>query len=312
MTESSHEKLLLVLDGGGTRTRALVAPAPDPQAEALAQVEVGPTNFGQVREEGLASALNEIIAKLPKALREISALVVGLAGVGRKEERQKAESALRRLFPDIPLLVRTDAELAYHGAFGHESDGILIITGTGSIAWTRLTDGRFLRAGGWGALLGDEGGGTWMGREALRLCLREGETKELGLLSQAVLKTLQIPKAADILTLVYQRNWGPENWASLAPLVFEHAGQDEGADALIKKAGVALAELARRLLTVMPATPDPVPLAVAGGLSVHWPLLAPSFFDKLQRDISAKCELITPLGDALFGGRLIACDAGIP
>lgn len=312
MTDNAGEKLLLVIDGGGTTTRALVAPAADPQVEACARVEAGPSNFGQVGEEGLAAVMNEVIAKLPASYRQVSALMVGLSGVGRKEERQKAKGALRRLFPDIPLLVRTDAELAYCGAFGHEPGSILIIAGTGSIAWTRLADGRFLRAGGWGALLGDEGGGSWLGREALRLCLREGETKELGSLARAILKTLQISGTADILTLVYQRHYDSEHWAALAPLVFEHAGKDAQADALIRKAGEALAELAKRLLVRMPTSSEAVPLAVVGGLSVHWPLLAPSFLAELQKDHSANYQLVSPLGDALFGGRLIARDAQIP
>lgn len=311
MTKSDSQKLLLVLDGGGTRTRALIAPVDNPQADALAKVQAGPSNFGQVGAEGLATVLNEIIAKLPVSFRKISALVAGLAGVGREEERKKAEDVLHRLFPNMPLVVRTDAELAYFGAFGGKPGGILVIAGTGSIAWTRLSNGRFLRVGGWGALLGDEGGGVWLGRETLRLCLREGETGELGPLARSVLKTLQITKAADILTLVYQHSYNPEQWATLVPLVFEHAGKDPEADALTKKTGEALAELAMRLLSRMAATPHPIPLAVVGGLTAHWSLLEPSFSAQLAKGSLAKCELVPSLGDALFGGRLVAQDAGI-
>lgn len=311
MTESTGERLLLVIDGGGTKTRALIAPTSDVQAPPLMRLEAGPSNFGQVGRDGLKVVMNEIVGKLPPSLRGISALVAGLAGVGRETERQMAHDALYELFPGIPLLLRTDAELAYYGAFGFARGDILIIAGTGSIAWTRLPNGSFLRAGGWGPILGDEGSGAWMGREALRVCLREGETQELGSLSRAVLKTLGLSEASDILTLVYQRGFDSRQWASLAPLIFEHAGRDAGADTIIIEAGAALARLGKRILAQIRPVSRPVHIAVVGGLTAHWSLLEPPFLAELMEDNPTECELVTPMGDALLGGRLIAQETGI-
>ena len=311
MTESTSERLLLVIDGGGTKTRALIALASDVQAPPLMRLEAGPSNFGQVGRDGLKAVMNEIVGKLPPSLRGISALVAGVAGVGRETEKQMAHDTLRELFPGIPLLLRTDAELAYYGAFGLLRGGVLIIAGTGSIAWTRLPNGSFLRAGGWGPILGDEGSGAWMGREALRVCLREGETQELGSLSRAVLKTLGLSEASDLLTLVYQRGFDSRQWATLAPLVFERAGMDAGADAIIIEAGAALARLAKCLLMQMPFIAEPVSIAVVGGLTAHWALLKRPFLRELMEGNAIECELVKPMGDALFGGRLIAQEAGI-
>jgi len=314
MTESGSQRLLLVIDGGGTKTRALIAPINDVQAPPLMRLEAGPSNFGQVGREGLKAVLNELVGKLPPSLRGISAVVAGMAGVGREAERQMAHDTLRELFPEIPLLLRTDAELAYCGAFASERSGILIIAGTGSIAWTRLPDGSFLRAGGWGPILGDEGSGAWIGREALRVCLREGETKTktLGSLSRAILNALGLSEASGVLTLVYQRGFDSRQWAALAPLVFEHAGKDAKADAIITDAGAALAKLAKRLLMQISLATKPVPIAVVGGLTAHWSLLLePPFLIELMRDNPPECELVKPIGDAIFGGRLIAQEAGI-
>jgi glucosamine kinase len=306
----THDKILLVIDGGGTKTSAVVAPLDDPHAPALAQVEVGPSNFGQVGSEGLKKIAEEIVAGSPESLREVSMVVAGLAGVGRDAEKQKAEETLREVFPNARVVVRTDAELAYYGAFGLKSNRILIIAGTGSIAWTRLPDGRFLRAGGWGPLLGDEGGGAWMGREALRLCLAEGEKNHLGALSQAILRKLEIEKAGDVLTLVYHQGWSPEKWASLAPLVVEYADRDSRAHDLIEKAGAFLGELAARLASQMPHTSQAIPVAVVGGLTAEWELLEPSFVASLSKNELLRFQLVKPIGDALFGGRLIAQEAG--
>ncbi|MBU1937651.1 hypothetical protein KKG05_09660, partial [bacterium] len=299
-------KLLLVLDGGGTRTRAIVAPLANPSAPPFGTTEVGPSNFNQVGANGLQAVIHEIIGQLAVPSHQIHTVVAGLAGVGREEERQQAEDVLCEIFPDARILVHTDAELAYEGAFGSESGGILIIAGTGSIAWTRLADGHFLRAGGWGALLGDDGSGAWLGREALRLCLRQEETKSIGLLAKAILKSLNLTEANRILNLVYQQKYNAQQWASLAPLVFEFVGKDREADKLIQKTGTALAELAHRLLAQMDTIPEQTPVVVCGGLTTQWPLLEPSFRAELERENRAKFEIIKPLGDALFGGRLIA------
>ncbi|MFH1010858.1 MAG: BadF/BadG/BcrA/BcrD ATPase family protein [bacterium] len=309
MMDREHDKILLVIDGGGTKTRALIAPLHNPQTPSLAQTEAGPSNFGQVGSEGLTRVLREVMAGVPESLRQVSAVAAGLAGVGRDTERQKAEETLRQVFPNIPLLVRTDAELAYYGAFGLKPNGILVIAGTGSIAWTRLPDGKFLRAGGWGPLLGDEGGGAWLGREALRLCLTEEENRSLGPLSQAILKTVEITKASDILTLVYQQGWGPDKWATLAPLVFRYADRDSSAHELTKRTGIVLAQLAGRLIARIPMPSRPVSIAVVGGLTVHWQLLEPSFGRELAKESRFHFEIVKSLGDALFGGRLLAQEA---
>ncbi|MBM3325207.1 MAG: hypothetical protein FJY66_06025, partial [Calditrichaeota bacterium] len=306
------DKILLVIDGGGTKTRALVAPLDDAHVAALAHAEAGPSNFGQVGREGLTRVLREIIAGLPESLREVSMVVAGLAGVGRDAEKHEAEEVLRKVFPSVPVLVRTDAELAYYGAFGLKPNGILVIAGTGSIAWTRLPDGKFLRAGGWGPLLGDEGGGAWLGREALRLCLFEEENGSLGPLSRAVLKAIGVQKASDTLTLVYPQGWGPEKWATLAPQIFEHAETDSSARELIEKTGVSLAKLAKSLMSRMPTPSEPVSIAIVGGLTAHWRLLEPSFRRELATESRLRFEIVKPLGDALFGGRLVAQEAGMP
>ncbi len=311
MTESGSQRLLLVIDGGGTKTRALIAPINDVQTLPLMRLEAGPSNFGQVGREGLKAVMNELVGKLPPSFRGISAVVAGMAGVGRETERQMAQDTMSELLPGIPLLLRTDAELAYYGAFEFVRGGILIIAGTGSIAWTRLPDGSFLRAGGWGPLLGDEGSGAWIGREALRGCLHEGETKESGPLSRAVLNTLGLSEPSGILTLVYQRGLDSRQWATLAPLVFEHAGKDAKADAIITTAGAALARLAKRLLMQVPFAAKSVPTAVVGGLTAHWSALEQPFLTELTEDNPTQCELVKPIGDALFGGRLMAQEAGI-
>src|SRR4030042_1026984 len=104
-----------------------------------------------------------------KACREVrgDVLVVGAAGAGREEERLALEAALEALRIAPRVHVTTDGAIALQSAFG-DTAGIVLIAGTGSIAWARLPGGETARVGGLGAVLGDPGSGYDLGRAALR------------------------------------------------------------------------------------------------------------------------------------------------
>jgi N-acetylglucosamine kinase-like BadF-type ATPase len=74
------------------------------------------------------------------------------------------------------VLVETDAFIAYMGAIGIQP-GVLLIAGTGSIVIARNAAGQMCRTGGWGPVFGDEGGGFWIGREAVRTALRAEDSR---------------------------------------------------------------------------------------------------------------------------------------
>lgn len=96
-------------------------------------------------------------------------------------------------------MVTTDGEIALEDAFG-EGAGILLISGTGSVAYGRGPTGTLLRAGGWGPTCGDEGSSTGIGRRALSVLTashdgREPETRLVG----AVLTALQLDEVDDLM-----------------------------------------------------------------------------------------------------------------
>ena len=93
----------------------------------------------------------------------------GIAGAAGKETQNTLKEELLselHLTPES-IEIKADASIAYYAAHRDKS-GILVITGTGSIVWARTKTGQMVRAGGWGALLGDEGGGFRIGLAALR------------------------------------------------------------------------------------------------------------------------------------------------
>lgn len=154
----------LGLDAGGTGSTLVVTEA---------DLQIRKLYYGgaiQARKMPLDNQIAVIVDYLNRVdadfgLHSISGFGLGIAGTGRPDERLAIENALARLYPNLPCKVVPDSEAAHIGAFaGH--DGILVITGTGSIVWGREGEA-WHRAGGFGYLIGDEGSGMKLGMEGL-------------------------------------------------------------------------------------------------------------------------------------------------
>lgn len=152
------------LDAGGTGS-TLVVTEPDLQIRKL--------YFGgaiQARKMPLDDQIAVIVDYLSRVdadfdLHTVAGIGLGIAGTGRPDERTAIETALSRLYPNLACKVVPDSEAAHIGAFAG-GDGILVITGTGSIVWGRQGED-WHRAGGFGYLIGDEGSGMKLGMEGL-------------------------------------------------------------------------------------------------------------------------------------------------
>ena len=105
-----------------------------------------------------------------------AAICLGIAGVDRPDDAAAVRGIMRRIGYQARVLVVNDALVALEaGAPG--GPGVVIISGTGSIAYGRNAAHEAARAGGWGYVLGDEGSGYWIGRAALRAVLREADRR---------------------------------------------------------------------------------------------------------------------------------------
>lgn len=162
------------VDGGGTRT-TLVLGGPDGR-EILRRV--GGAGLVDPRDP-IASAL--LVAGLVRAAMAEAGLGVppvslcaGLAGVGNETERAAVESALAAEGVAGRVRIVTDGEIALEGTLGG-GPGVLMIAGTGSVAYGRAEDGRVARCGGWGMFVGDEGSGYALGRAGIVAALRAAD-----------------------------------------------------------------------------------------------------------------------------------------
>lgn len=260
--------LVAGVDGGGSKTRTHLA---DETGRVLGTAD-GPASA--VRPGGADHSADVIAAGVRDALAaaalapdaRVQALVVGVAGAGREPERLALTHALQARGVAEELRVVPDATVALDDAFG-EGPGVLLIAGTGSVAFARGPDGSFARAGGWGPVLGDEGSGAWLGRRALNAAVAsaDGREPETALLN-ALLTAVEADEPSALIPWAARAT--PTDFATLAPVVLRVAAAgDARATSLLTLAVEELVlhvrTLARSLFVDERAA---VPVALAGGL----------------------------------------------
>lgn len=254
------------VDGGGSKTRVILA---DLQGNHLADV----VGAGSAMRPGSGDHSAEVIGGVVReaiAAAEIEGrskvLLAGVAGVGRAAENRALTAALEDLELADEVVVQGDGEIALTDAFG-TGPGIILISGTGSIAYGRSPSRVLARCGGWGPAFGDEGSGAWIGRKALGIVAsaadgREPETQLTG----AILTAAQVNEPQELIP------WGiaatARELAALAPVVFNVASAgDARAGALV---GLAVEELVLHIralaLKLFGDDRAAIPVAFSGGL----------------------------------------------
>jgi glucosamine kinase len=259
--------LVAGVDGGGSRTRLILATE---TGEEIASVEGASSAMrpGEAERAGvtIADLMREALSTAGILDSVPTILYGGFAGVGREEERRDLENELNRLGVAEEAVVDSDAAIALVDAFG-DGPGIIVISGTGSIAFGRGIDGAHARCGGWGPAFGDEGSGTWLGRLALSVVSAASDGREA-----PTALTGSILTAAEVNTVEQLIPWAIASTtttiAGLAPVVMATAAAgDPRATALVSLAAeelvVHVRALAMRLFGDERAA---IPVAFSGGL----------------------------------------------
>ena len=255
----------LGVDGGGTRTRVELV---DGAGREYSRAEGPPTLIDPAEPQATIGVIVDLcreVAAKGGADLPVAGLWAGIAGAGTEPMRGVVETALQKEGLSSRTSVGADAEGTFHDAFP-SGPGILLISGTGSIALARGADGSRLRVGGWGARLGDEGSGYRIGMAALRALARAEDGRGVPTkLRDPVLEALGVAGPADLIK--WTATARKADVAALVPLICEVAeAGDEAATTVIEKALDELVEHVRTLvrrLEPWPATPE---VALAGGL----------------------------------------------
>lgn len=255
------------VDGGGTKTRAIVADEHGTQlGEAVGAGSAARPGEIESSAATIAAVIRQALEKCNLTDAALRVANIGVAGAATPAEREELRKALAEHQLAEEIVVHPDFRIALDDAFD-EGPGVLLISGTGSAAFGRSPSGETARCGGWGPVCGDEGSGAWIGRRALSVVTasadgREPETALVG----AVLTAAQVNEPRDLIAWAAQAE--PAQFATLAPIVTKIAeGGDLRANAIISLAVEELVLHVRTLSrTLFADERAATPVALTGGM----------------------------------------------
>jgi len=302
----------LGIDGGGTKTTCAVGD----QTSLVATATAGPSNVVRVGEtvarESLQQSVRQACVAAGISTEQVSYTCVGGSGAGRPELASAVRGFLAEILP-TPIAVVGDMDVALEAAFDH-GPGVIVIAGTGSIAYGRDRQGRTVRAGGWGFAIGDEGSAHWIGRVAVNAVLRASDRSGRVGTSRLAASLSKSWKADSLLDLARAANAvPPPNFAALFPSVAD--SRDQLAQDVLGWAGRELAEIASVVIGQLFAKDqnDPVPVAMTGGVFRHSEIVREVFYNELRRlDPRAQVNprVVDPVEGALRLARQAASGRG--
>nr|WP_311379617.1 BadF/BadG/BcrA/BcrD ATPase family protein [Arthrobacter sp. ISL-48] len=266
---------MIGLDIGGTKTHGVRFE----DGIAVADDSAGSSNVQNVSREEAAAHLAGLFARIaPIGGGSVAQVYAGSGGIDTEDDAAALAALIEPHVPGARITVVHDSRLLL--AAGRASTGVAVIAGTGSAAWGRNAAGEEARAGGWGYLLGDEGSGYWLGREAVRYSLRRmNQGLPVDQLTAALLESCGVNDPNRLIALFHSAGTGRRFWAQQARHVVEAAAAGHAASQeLLDRAGSDLAGLAAQALRKL-GTDGPVILG--GGLGMNVPALQDAFRNHL-------------------------------
>jgi glucosamine kinase len=299
----------LGIDGGGTKTRCVLAD----ETTVLAKAMTGGCSVIRLGEQQAREALHAAIRQVCSAAKispgHIRAICIGATGAARPQIAAKIHRILTELTSETAstrIEVIGDNVIALEAAFG-VGPGVIAIAGTGSIVYGRDAAGHTARAGGWGFAISDEGSGHWIGRSAISAILN---ARDQGLETALTAMLLHAWKLETIDELVQQANaTPPPDFPRLFPLVLRAADEGDAiARDLLADAGAKLADLAAIVIRRLrpSSASDLLPLAMTGSVFRQSQQVRQVFYNTLQADFSGieiRRDLADPVEGALARAR---------
>jgi N-acetylglucosamine kinase len=295
------------VDGGGTKTMGVIA---GEDAKVIANSEVGSTNHHSNPLEVVRGNLGTLIATLLKAAKaqpdQVDTICLGMAGVDRPEDKPLIKGIIAESLPSAQCIPVNDGIIALVGG-AEKPVGIIVIAGTGSIAFGFNAAGQSARAGGWGHVLGDEGSGYVLGLRALRSVVRayDGRTEPTKL-HDIVLRHLDIERPEQLLAWIKKVNAGKAEIGSLSRLVFDAFDEgDATAAAIIREEAAELADAARAVARKLFPSSSDFEIVVGGGNLRK----CETYFDAFQKEVATRLpgvSVIHPRREPVEGAVLYA------
>lgn len=273
-------RIVVGVDAGGSKTVAALAQ--DGQfIRAFEGIAANPSS------RGIEAASETIADTITGALdgAHPHAVFVGAAGARRSSVAEAIKETLCARFPGASVAVSDDARIALRAAVA-EGDGVVLIAGTGSVAYAEHA-GKSYTCGGYGYLVGDEGSGFAMGSAAVRLLLRvfDGRAPRDPFVDE-IAAQLQAENEIDVLSRVYGNPHAVSHIAALARVILDAANRGErSANKIVQNAALELSDLVKAIVKRSGLSESEAPIVFAGGLLSNNTLLSFLLETRLKNDL---------------------------
>jgi N-acetylglucosamine kinase len=302
------------IDGGASSTTCALA---DTKGRVLSLGRGGPSNhaYGEEGKKRLKDALSDSISNCLKTAGvkpRLSSAVLGMTGI--HEGTPQSELAARYVADIVHaevIRVYNDAKIALVGALGRSrGTGIMVYSGTGSVAYGMNDDGHMQKAGGWGHIIDDGGSGYDIGRMALRAAFMayDGRAPETTLL-EALKRHFGCTRPEDIIPKVYGGSGlSRPQIAALSRIVSKQAvGGDEVAISILHTAGELLSQLVIAVAKKLGISDQHVPVFAVGGVFNAGRFILAPLMNSIRSAIP-RAEFETPTLPPVAGALLLALE----
>lgn len=263
----SSRRAVVGVDGGGTKTRAVVLGA---DYSILGEGLAGASNPLRVGIAGAATAIREAVDRACEVAQmrrsDLVAAEIGLAGARRLELNARMREALLPLGIS-QIVVVGDADIALYGATEGEP-GLIVIAGTGSICCGINARSKTFCAGGWGPIAGDEGAGAWIARRALRAIAHAVDGRgPATTLTEAACAYFHVSDPNDLSTAIYAPTITNERVAGFGKDVIQAAkARDRVAREILCEGGRELGVAATAVVRALKLERETFQVAYTGGV----------------------------------------------
>jgi N-acetylglucosamine kinase-like BadF-type ATPase len=298
---------VLGIDAGGSKTVALVT---DANGAVIGEGRAGGANLQTEGELQVEKVLHEVIERAMNGrYTPPEAVCLGMAGVDRESDGRLIRDIMRRLGFRQNTLIVNDALIALVAGAG-ANPGVVVISGTGSIAFGVSHRGLAARAGGWGPTLGDEGSGYWIGRRALEAVVRDVDGRgPKTALTERVLEFFSLSRPELLVSEIYHQPHGRRAIASLAPEVDRARLEgDLVAGEIMTDAANELATAAGSVITRLDMRGEQFPILLAGGMLKRSEWLAAEVSRRMA-EVAPRSEVLPLTEEPVIGAVRLATAA---
>ena len=301
-----RDQYVIGIDGGATKTIAIFGSG---DGKILGRGRGGSSNYHNVGTskaiESIKRAANEARMHAGIGTKKAEIAIVALAAIDSSGDHRAATRFARKTNIARRIFVVHDS-IAYLQSAFHGQPGIMVESGTGCVAAGINSTGRYVRVGGWGALVDDQGSGYDIGRKALNAAFRaaDGRGPKTRLVS-AIRKKFRLKNLEDLIYMIYSAGFTVDQIASLAYLVSKEAPHDIVSRGILRDAGTTLGELACVVAKRLGINRNHFKVAAIGGVFNSGKYLTTAFSQRIKQEYP-QAEIVRPEIEPALGAFSLA------